>query len=214
MEAAAAGLVQVVHLEPRIDSSLLQSVYPRQEDLGRNRANIARLLKSWFGAVLGISRTKWPQRNMTFRSSTARSGARYQVYPSMLRKQPYRYLELGNLTRRERAKAQCQKIADSLEIKVFECLGLHRRYYNGIGIHVTINIPFLTFDTVNDFASEVSKVCGLVRIESALTMVEASTAKCVVSDASNTSPQFKTTGPSGLGNGVMSRTNTKATPPP
>jgi hypothetical protein len=29
MEVAAAGLVQVVHLEPRIDSSLLQSVYPR-----------------------------------------------------------------------------------------------------------------------------------------------------------------------------------------
>lgn len=65
--------------------------------------------------------------------------------------EPYRYPELGNMTRLQWSEAQHQKIADSGDIQVFEKWALHHDYHHGIGLHATIDVPVLTIEAVNAF---------------------------------------------------------------
>ncbi|MDT8990580.1 hypothetical protein RQP54_06840 [Curvibacter sp. APW13] len=66
-------------------------------------------------------------------------------------REPYRYPELNDMTRYEWAQAENQRIADSLEIQVFEHWTLRREYHSGIGLHATIDVPFVTIEAVNAF---------------------------------------------------------------
>lgn len=66
-------------------------------------------------------------------------------------REPCRYAELNGQTRLDWAQAQYQTIADSGKIQVFEEWTLHRNYGHGIGLHATINVPYLTIDAVNAF---------------------------------------------------------------
>lgn len=66
-------------------------------------------------------------------------------------REPYRYPELGNMTRLQWCEAQHQKIADSGEIQVLEKWTLHPDYHSSVGLHATIDVPFLTVDAVNAF---------------------------------------------------------------
>lgn len=65
--------------------------------------------------------------------------------------EPYRYPELGNMTRLQWSEAQHQNIADSGEIQVFEKWTLHHDYHHGVGLHATIDVPVLTIEAVNAF---------------------------------------------------------------
>lgn len=65
--------------------------------------------------------------------------------------EPCRYPEFDSMTRYDWAQTQYQKIADSLEIKVFEHWTLHHDYHSGIGLHATVDVPFLTIEAVNEF---------------------------------------------------------------
>lgn len=65
--------------------------------------------------------------------------------------EPYRYPEFNGMTRYDWAQSQHQRIADSLEIKVPEKWTLHHDYHSGVGLHATIDVPFLTIDAVNEF---------------------------------------------------------------
>lgn len=73
---------------------------------------------------------------------------------------PFCYPELDGLTRYEWTRTQHQRIADSLEIKVFERWTLHHDYSHGIGLHATIDVPFLTTETVNRFIDRFLKSEG------------------------------------------------------
>jgi hypothetical protein len=66
-------------------------------------------------------------------------------------REPVRYPELNGMTRIEWVQAQYQRIADSLEIQVFESWTLHHDYHQGVGLHATIDVPFLTVETVEQF---------------------------------------------------------------
>ena len=66
-------------------------------------------------------------------------------------REPYRYPEFNGMTRYEWTQAQCQRIADLQEIQVFEHWSLHRDYCRGVGLHATIDVPFLTIEAVNAF---------------------------------------------------------------
>ncbi len=66
-------------------------------------------------------------------------------------REPHRYPELGGLTRLDWVKAQLPTIADGDEISVAESWSLHRGYHSGIGLHATLDVPFLTIDAVNTF---------------------------------------------------------------
>ena len=66
-------------------------------------------------------------------------------------REPRRYPELGGMTRLDWSQSQLPDIANGLEIKVFEQWTLHRDYHSGIGLHATIDVPFLTIEAVNDF---------------------------------------------------------------
>lgn len=65
--------------------------------------------------------------------------------------EPYRYPELGNMTRLQWSESQHQNIADSGEIQVFEKWTLHHDYHHGVGLHATIDVPVLTIEAVNAF---------------------------------------------------------------
>jgi hypothetical protein len=65
--------------------------------------------------------------------------------------EPYHFDELGGMTRYEWIEAQREPIANSGEFKVFEHWTLHRDYGTGIGLHATIDVPYLTIAAVNDF---------------------------------------------------------------
>lgn len=67
------------------------------------------------------------------------------------RREPVRYAELDNMTRLDWAQAQYKKIADSGEIQVFEKWTLHHDYHNSIGLHATIDVPYLSIKAVNAF---------------------------------------------------------------
>lgn len=69
----------------------------------------------------------------------------YEVLP----REPLRYPELDGMTRFEWVEVQQKAIADSGEIQVFEEWTLHRDYACGIGLHATIDVPYLTIETVN-----------------------------------------------------------------
>ena len=71
----------------------------------------------------------------------------YQVPP----REPLRYPELDGMARFEWVESQQRVIADSGEIQVFEEWTLHRDYAYGIGLHATIDAPFLTIAVVNCF---------------------------------------------------------------
>ena len=71
----------------------------------------------------------------------------YEVPP----REPLRYPELDGMTRLEWAESQRKVIADSGEIQVFEEWTLHRDYAYGIGLHATIDVPFLTIEAINGF---------------------------------------------------------------
>jgi hypothetical protein len=69
--------------------------------------------------------------------------------------EPSRYPEFDGMTRYEWAQAQNEKIANSAEIYVGESWTLRSNYGNGIGLHATIDVPFLTIDTVNGFIERI-----------------------------------------------------------
>lgn len=59
--------------------------------------------------------------------------------------------ELDGLTRVEWARNQLRVIADAKTIRVFEGWSLHREYVHGVGLHATIDVDYLTTETVNAF---------------------------------------------------------------
>ena len=65
--------------------------------------------------------------------------------------EPVCYQEFDGMTRLAWAQAQNEQISDSAEIYVGESWTLHRDYGSGIGLHATIDVPFLTVDTANGF---------------------------------------------------------------
>jgi len=73
-------------------------------------------------------------------------------------REPRRYPELDDLTRIEWVQRQLPTIADAKTIQVFEEWSLHRDYAYGIGLHATIDAPFLTIDTVNAFIDQFMKL--------------------------------------------------------
>lgn len=66
-------------------------------------------------------------------------------------REPYRYPELNDMTRYEWAQAENQRVADSRVFEVFEHWTLRREYHSGIGLHATIDVPFVTIEAVNAF---------------------------------------------------------------
>jgi hypothetical protein len=65
--------------------------------------------------------------------------------------EPVPYPELDGLTRLNWVEAQCQIVANSGVVQVFEGWTLHADYAYGIGLHATIDVPFLTIEAVNQF---------------------------------------------------------------
>lgn len=65
--------------------------------------------------------------------------------------EPCPYPEFNGLTRYDWMQAQYPLIADSLEIRVSEHWTVHHDYHSGIGLHATIDVPYLTIDAVNAF---------------------------------------------------------------
>lgn len=61
------------------------------------------------------------------------------------------HAEYDGLTRFEFVQREERRIADAGTVKVFEHWTLHRDYAFGVGLHATIDVPFLTVDAVNDF---------------------------------------------------------------
>jgi hypothetical protein len=59
--------------------------------------------------------------------------------------------EFGGLTRAEFWQAEERKIADSLFFEVYEEVSLHFDYACGVGLHATLDVPYLTIDAVNQF---------------------------------------------------------------
>ncbi|MCO5401591.1 hypothetical protein [Ralstonia soli] len=71
----------------------------------------------------------------------------YEIPP----REPVRYPELDGMTRREWVESQHQTIAERGDIEVFEAWTLQADYVYGIGLHATIDVPFLTVDVLNHF---------------------------------------------------------------
>lgn len=61
------------------------------------------------------------------------------------------HAEYGGLTRFQWLKEEERRIADAGCIQVFEEVTLHRDYACGIGLHATLNVEYLTADTINAF---------------------------------------------------------------
>lgn len=64
---------------------------------------------------------------------------------------PKRYEELGGLSRHEWIDVQQKMIADEKCIYVHEHWAIQSNYKSGIGLHVTLDVPHLTAEVVNDF---------------------------------------------------------------
>ena len=73
-------------------------------------------------------------------------------------REPRYYPELDNLTRIDWVQLQLATLADARTIEVFEAWSLHRDYAHGVGLHATIDIPFLTIDAVNAFIDRFMKL--------------------------------------------------------
>lgn len=66
-------------------------------------------------------------------------------------REPVRYPALSGLTRMDWVQAQLPLIANEGTIQVFEEWTLHRDYSYGIGLHVTLDVPFLAIAAINGF---------------------------------------------------------------
>lgn len=66
-------------------------------------------------------------------------------------REPLRCPELDGKTRLEWAESRRKVIADIGGIQVFEEWSIHRDYAYGIGLHATIDVPFLTTEAINGF---------------------------------------------------------------
>lgn len=66
-------------------------------------------------------------------------------------REPVRYPALSGLTRMEWVQAQLPLIADEGTIQVYEEWTLHRDYSYGIGLHATLDVPYLTIAAINSF---------------------------------------------------------------
>ncbi len=65
--------------------------------------------------------------------------------------EPVRYPALDNLSRIDWVRRQLPVIADERAIQVFEEWSLHYDYEYGIGLHATLDVPFLTIDAISHF---------------------------------------------------------------
>lgn len=66
-------------------------------------------------------------------------------------REPRNHPEFGGLTRIDWVMKRAAELAEEGKIEVFEEVSLHRDYRHGIGLHATVNVPFLTVDAVNAF---------------------------------------------------------------
>ncbi|MBX9879562.1 MAG: hypothetical protein K2Y22_13960 [Candidatus Obscuribacterales bacterium] len=57
----------------------------------------------------------------------------------------------GGLRRLDWIDAESRVVADAGTVQVFEEVSLHYDYRYGIGLHATIDVPYLTVDTINTF---------------------------------------------------------------
>lgn len=57
----------------------------------------------------------------------------------------------GGLSRFDWVEAESRVVADSGAVHIFEEVTLHYDYRYGIGLHATIDVPYLTVDTINNF---------------------------------------------------------------
>jgi len=65
----------------------------------------------------------------------------------------------GNLRRLDWVDEQSRIIADEGTVQVFEEVTLHCDYRYGIGLHATIDVPYLTIDTINTFIRNFLATC-------------------------------------------------------
>jgi hypothetical protein len=89
-----------------------------------------------------------PERESLFLDAGVDPKSGYRTFRG---REPARYPELDGNTRVEWVQAHLQPIADSGQIEVFEAWELHRDYVAGIGLHATIDVPYVTIDAVNGF---------------------------------------------------------------
>ena len=68
-----------------------------------------------------------------------------------------KHAEFGGLTRFEWVEKEQLRVANTRSIKVFEKLSLHYNYGFGIGLHATIDVPYLTIGSINEFICEFLK---------------------------------------------------------
>ena len=64
---------------------------------------------------------------------------------------PKHFTQFGGLSRHEWVEQQIPIIANERVVQVFEECTLHNDYCFGIGLHATIDVPYLTVAAVNDF---------------------------------------------------------------
>jgi hypothetical protein len=65
--------------------------------------------------------------------------------------EPRRFPEFGDCTRMQWVQRQLRVIANTGSIHVLEHWSVHRDYAHGVGVHATIDVPWLSVDTVNAF---------------------------------------------------------------
>ena len=66
-------------------------------------------------------------------------------------REPVCYPALDGLSRIEWVQRQLPAIADEETVQVFEHWTLHHDYSYGIGLHATLDVPFLTISAINTF---------------------------------------------------------------
>lgn len=66
-------------------------------------------------------------------------------------REPQRYAELDGLSRYEWVFAQQQVIADEKCVKIYERWEVRKDYISGVGIHATLDVPYLTAEAVERF---------------------------------------------------------------
>ncbi|MCX7140515.1 MAG: hypothetical protein NT123_05310 [Proteobacteria bacterium] len=64
---------------------------------------------------------------------------------------PMHFTQFGGLSRDEWVEQQIPIIANERVVQVFEEWTLHNDYGYGVGLHATIDVPYLTIEAVNDF---------------------------------------------------------------
>lgn len=66
-------------------------------------------------------------------------------------REPKRFPELGGLSKLEWVQEQLHVLADARTIHVHEHWDLRKDYSWGIGLHVTLDVPYITMEVVNGF---------------------------------------------------------------